>query len=107
VVFEQPPSDPDERVAYERDVLAHTRAQLEQVLASEREPLELRRITLEGSYPDTEIVVSVWDRCFEKGRTRGYNVWRGYRGGKGLEGLGVYEQPESAATLILAWVLEG
>lgn len=57
---EPPTGEPADPESYERRVLARTKEVLRRDMATlERE--ELRDVRLEGSYPDTCAVVTIWD----------------------------------------------
>jgi hypothetical protein len=64
---EPPTGVPADPASYERRVLAVTEEVLRRILASEARMLtsetrrELREVRLEGSYPDTRMVVTYWD----------------------------------------------
>jgi hypothetical protein len=58
---EPPTSEPADPESYERQVLARTTEVLRQDMDEERELRVLRDVRLEGSYPDTCVVVIYWD----------------------------------------------
>jgi len=72
----EPEWSPHQRRDYERECLRETREQLTRVVGWEREQQELREVRLEGGYPDTAIVVRLWDPRFDKERTTRYLLWR-------------------------------
>lgn len=103
----EPTSTPDDPEAYERDVRAATEGQLRRILdelgIGERQ--ELREVRLEGSYPNTEVVVTIWDtRVSDNPREVTYRkpVWAfpHYRPEKG-----VLEPPDHAAENVVRHVL--
>ena len=95
---------PDQRLAYERECLRETREQLTRVTGWERERQELREVRLDGSYPDTAIVVRLWDPRFDREVNQSYRIWKlgvfiGWRG--------VREPPNQVGMLITTWSLGG
>jgi hypothetical protein len=95
---------PDQRHAYERESLRETREQLTRLVAAPSVQYELREIRLEGTYPDTAIVVCVWDRRVDKERTTRYPIWKlgVLRGSRGIR-----ESPYTVGMLITTWSLGG
>jgi hypothetical protein len=100
-------STPDDPETYERDVCAATEDQLRRVLdelgLGERQ--ELREVRLEGSYPTTEVLVTIWDtRLSNNPREVTYRkrVWAfpHYRPEKGI-----LEPPDHAAENVVRHVL--
>jgi hypothetical protein len=78
----KPPEPPDGESAdpesYERQVLARTKEVLRRDMEYERELRVLRDVRLEGSYPDTCVVVVYWDpRNPARARERTYKerIW--------------------------------
>ena len=96
-------SSSEEREIYERACFEETRQQLEGVLRSGLELHELRDIRLEGSYPDTRIVVTLWDLRFEKEVSDSYEIWRDPT--FHLPGHS-RESPRTVGMLITTWILE-
>lgn len=94
----------DDPATYEQKCLADTREQLTRVTSHEVEPYELRDVRLEGRYRDTQIVVSLWDRRYDKEVTRHYAIWRepSFVGSSGVR-----ESPEAVAMLVTTWSLDG
>jgi hypothetical protein len=105
--FENSPEQqwsPDQRRDYERECLRETREQLPRVLASPRARRELREVRLEGTYPDTAIVVRLWDARFDKEVTQTYPIWKT----PVLAGTrGIREPPNQVGMLITTWSLGG
>jgi|SRR5215211_748847 len=58
---EPPIDEPADPESYERQALARTKEVLRRTMDEERELRVLRDVRLEGSYPDTCVVVSYWD----------------------------------------------
>jgi hypothetical protein len=80
--------------SYERETLARTKDVLVRLLqAAERE--ELREVRLEGSFPDTCVVVTIWDARSPRPheRTSRTRVWAppNY-----VPKYGIYEPPDRA-----------
>ncbi|HEX6654390.1 MAG TPA: hypothetical protein VF072_16710 [Thermoleophilaceae bacterium] len=95
---------PEQRASYERECVREARDQLTRVLRSPREQRELKSVRLQGGYPETAIVVALWDGRFEKDVERSYPIWalevfKGYRG--------VREPPNQVGMLITTWALGG
>jgi hypothetical protein len=95
---------PERRHAYERESLRETREQLTRLVSAPSVPYEVRDIRLEGTYPDTSIVVRVWDRRFDNETTTRYPIWKlgvfiGWRGAR--------ESPYTVGMLITTWSLGG
>jgi hypothetical protein len=81
--------------AFEAAVLRLTRERLAYVNEDPRSRITIESVRLQGSYPDTLLVVAV--REYECGYGEDeYAVWKEYPWGS----------PEEAAELIWAWVLE-
>jgi hypothetical protein len=84
------PADPE---SYERETLARAEDVLRRNLVTERE--ELRDVRLEGSYPDTRVVVTLWDargpRPYE--RTFSARIWAPPNW---VPNHGIYEPPNRA-----------
>jgi hypothetical protein len=96
-------SEPDRR-AYEQECLRETEEQLTRVASWDREPRKLQEVCLDGRYPDTRIVIRLWDQRYDREITRDYRIWQesafvGYRG--------VREPPQVVGMLITTWSLEG
>ena len=94
----------DQRRDYERECLRETHEQLTRVTGWEREPHELREVRLEGAYPETAIVVQLWDGRFDKESTTRYAIWKlgvfeGWQGNR--------EPPNQVGMLITTWSLGG
>ena len=95
---------PEQRRDYEHESLRETREQLTRVVAAKSEQHELREVRLEGTYPDTAIVVRLWDRRFDKELTRTYPIWKT----PVLAGTrGIRESPYTVGMLITTWSLGG
>jgi hypothetical protein len=63
-------------------------------------------VRLEGTYPETRVVVAYWDPREDKERSASYELWRGrrplYVGHEGRR-----ESPYTVATLIATYVHGG
>jgi hypothetical protein len=100
----QPDGAAGEAKAYEQECLRETREQLARVTAPDAEPCTLRAVRLEGDYPDTRLVIDLWDSRYAKQITRNYPIWQegsftGYRGGRA--------EPKTVGMLVTTWALGG
>ena len=94
----------DQRQAYERESLREVREQLARVLANPVEHRELLDVRLEDAYPDTSIVVTLWDGRFSKEVRRCYPLWQGP---PFIATRGIREPPNQVGLLITTWALGG
>jgi hypothetical protein len=103
------PLSADERREYERRCLEQVRTYLERIASAPQEPHELITAELEGSHPDTRIRVVVFDRRYDRERTRSWELWRSADTGSPvfLGARQAREDPETVGLLISTWALGG
>jgi hypothetical protein len=95
-------SSPETQRTYERDCLREVADQLGRVADSSSR--QVLGVHLEGAYPNTQIVIRLWERVRQLEVTRAYDIWKhpilGEPGGRRLN-------PPQAATLMVTWALGG
>jgi hypothetical protein len=96
------PADPR---AYERQVLATVEKVLRRTLDREGSRERLRDVCLVGSYPDTWVIVTIWDARGPEPRERPFRtrIW----GPNHDPTHGVYEPPERAGQDIATRAMGG
>jgi hypothetical protein len=100
---------PEERSAHEKETLQYLREQLERLNTSPDEFREVREVRLEGTYPETRVVVAYWDPREDKERSASYELWRaaGCRKPLYVGHEGRRESPYTVAMLIATYVHGG
>jgi hypothetical protein len=94
----------DERVDYERACRDRTKELCRRMERHPSEGQETRSVTLARSYPDTEIVVEVWDHHDNRMRTQRSRIWHS---ANWSDGEGRHADPEHVGMLIATWAHGG
>jgi hypothetical protein len=93
---------PETRRAYERECLREVKEQLQRVADSEYS--DVMEVSRDGCYPNTRIVIKIWDRALKKEVTSRYPIWTdkifAARGGGRAA-------PTTGGMLMTTWALGG
>jgi hypothetical protein len=94
----------EQRQTYERESLREVREQLMRVTANPIEQHDLLDVRLDDAYPDTTIVVTLWDGRVDKELRRSYSLWQDPTF---VTSSGIREPPNQVGLLITTWALGG